>query len=720
MSIIYDEKSKLFYLHTNKTSYIMQIYDAGYLSHVYWGKRIKNFSITNKDIGEEVVNLDAVLQEYSAYGTGDFRTPSYEIQLENGSTTGELKYLNHRIFSGKRPLEGLPSTYVESENEADTLEIVLEDTISRLEIVLSYAVFENYNVITRNAKLINKSNKEFKIKRALSFNVDFNNSNYDVLQLSGAWARERHIYRRALIPGIQSIDSKRGISSHQQNPFIALLSKDANEDFGDVYAFNLAYSGSFLAQVEVDQFFTTRVQMGINPFDFEWNLEPGQSFQTPEAIMVYSSNGLGEMSRTYHKLYRERLCKGAYRDKERPILINNWEATYFNFDAKKIEEIASIGKELGMELFVLDDGWFGKRDSDNCSLGDWVVDLKKLPEGLDNLVENITKKGIRFGLWFEPEMVSPDSDLYRAHPDWCIHVPNRTPAQWKYQRNQLVLDLTRKEVCDKIIEMVSNILSSTPISYVKWDMNRSLTDIGSAVLPSKNQRETVHRYVLGLYYILEEVTSKFPNILFESCSSGGGRFDPGMLYYMPQTWASDDSDAVERLKIQYGTTMAYPPVSIGAHVSASPNHQIGREAGFDIRGNVAMGGTFGYELDLTKLTEEEKETVKKQIEYFKDIRHITQFGDFYRILSPFEGNETAWMFVTEDKKEAMVFYFKVLAEPFGVSKKLKLKGLNEKTTYQIDGRDIIVGGDELMYSGINVENTFGDFTTYSWRLKEVE
>jgi len=720
MPISFNEKSKILHLYNYKTSYVMQIIDEGYLAHRYYGKRVNNYELINSSSAEET-NLDVIPQEFSAFGSGDFRTPSYEIVLENGASTSELKYVKHEIITGKPKMNYLPATYVNSEEEAETLEVTLSDDIAGLTIILSYTIYNSYNVITRYAKFVNNNSNGEKVnlRKALSFSIDLEHSNLDLLQLSGAWCREKHIYKRALVPGIQSIDSKKGISSHQQNPFLALLTKNADEDNGEVYGFSLVYSGNFLAEVEVDQFSCTRVQMGINPFDFNWELNAGEIFETPEVVMVYTDLGLGDMSRTYHKLYRERLCRGKYQFEERPILVNNWEATYFDFTAEKIEEIAMAGKELGMELFVLDDGWFGKRDSDNCSLGDWVVDKRKLPDGLDTIVNKITDKGIRFGLWFEPEMVSPDSDLYRAHPDWCIHVPNREPKQSRAQRSQLVLDLSREDVCEEIIKMLTNILVSAPISYVKWDMNRGISDLGSAKLPSNKQREISHRYLLGLYYILETITSKFPEVLFESCASGGGRFDPGMLYYMPQTWTSDDTDAIERLKIQYGTSLVYPASSMGSHISACPNHQVGRTTSLETRGNVAMSGNFGYELDLTKFSDDEKEIVKAQVAHYKEIRHIIQYGEFYRILSPFEGNETAWIYVTEDKTEAVAFYFKGLEVPNRFQRKIRLKGLNPEYTYTIEGIDIVAGGDELMYSGIDTVGVTGDFSSRSWTLKAI-
>jgi len=727
MAITFDSINKTFHLQAKDTSYVMQVFRDGYLAHLYFGKKVRNYNHSNKlqfldrgfspnpDPSDRTFSLDTLPQEYPAYGNTDFRTPAYQIQLENGSTVSDLRYKTHKIYKGKPKLNGLPATYVETEDEAETLEIELEDDITKLKVILSYTVFEHFNTITRSVRFENQGSENIKILRALSMNIDFRDANFDFLHLSGAHCRERYVERKPLFVGTQSIESRRGASSHQQNPFIALLRKNANEDEGEVFGFSLVYSGNFLAQVEVDQFHTARVSLGINPFDFTWLLEPGELFQTPEVVMVYSDQGLNGMSQTFHRLYRTRLARGPFRDKERPILINNWEATYFDFNEEKILEIVKAGKELGIELFVLDDGWFGKRDDDKSSLGDWFVDKRKLPNELAGLATKIREMGMQFGLWVEPEMISVDSDLYRKHPDWCLHVPKRPRSEG---RNQLILDYSREEVCDYIIKVMSDILSSAPISYVKWDMNRHMTEIGSASLPPERQRETAHRYMLGLYRVMEEITSKFPHVLFESCSGGGGRFDPGILYYMPQTWTSDNTDAISRLKIQYGTSIVYPISAMGAHVSAVPNHQVYRITSLDIRGHVAMSGNFGYELDLTKLTDEEKEKVKEQVAFYKEIRRLVQYGNFYRILSPFEGNETAWMFVSEDQSEAFVAYFRVLAEANAPLSSVRLKGLDPNKQYYLIGKGELYGGDELMYAGLNVPYLKGDFVSFTWVLKE--
>ncbi|WP_199620031.1 alpha-galactosidase [Paenibacillus alkalitolerans] len=727
MSIRYDSVDRIFHLQTVGTSYLFQIHPKGYIQHLYWGRPIgdadaryigrtverASFS-PNPDPEDKTLSLDTLPQEYPAYGTSDLRSPAYEIQMENGSSATELKYVEHTIASGKPELQGLPATYTESDDEADTLTLVLEDETSGLRAYVSYTAFEKLNAIARSVRFENRSGAPIRLIRALSMSVDFEHSSFRMLHLAGAWARERHIYTRALTPGTQSIESRRGASSHQHNPFVALLGRDATEDYGDVYGFSLVYSGSFLANVEVDQFGTTRVAIGINPFDFSWLLQPGETFQTPEAVMVYSSEGLGHMSRTFHELYRSRLCRGAHRDKERPILINNWEATYFNFNAEKISAIAEAGSELGIELFVLDDGWFGNRDNDKGSLGDWFVDKNKLPNGLKDLAEKIEGMGMKFGLWFEPEMVSPDSELYRKHPDWCLHVPNRRRSE---ARNQLILDYSRADVREYIVSVISDILGNSPISYVKWDMNRNMSEIGSAKLPPERQRETAHRYMLGLYEVLEEVTSRFPHILFESCSGGGGRFDPGMLYYMPQTWTSDNTDAVSRLYIQYGTSIVYPVSSMGAHVSAVPNHQTGRNTSIDMRAHAAYTGAFGYELDLTKLTDSEKAAAKEQVSFFKSIRKLVQFGDFYRILSPLDGDETAWMVVSKDKKEAYLAYFQTRNEANAPLGRIRLKGLDPTLRYRIPDSDSIVGGDFLMNVGLPKPQTWGDYSSAVYYLK---
>lgn len=726
MSILIDKPRLIFLLNSKNSTYAFQIVKSGIPAHLYWGKKLRNVNAENilvykdrafsphHDLGDKSYSLDLIPQEYPAYGHGDFRIPAYQVELEDGTCVSELKYKGYKTVKGKPALEGLPATYVENEDESDTVIIEMYDEVIGLTAYLSYTVYSQLDVITRSVKFVNNSDSNIILNNALSMSIDFTHYNYDFMQLSGSWARERHIYRQPLRPGLQSVESRRGASSHQHNPFIALLSKDANEVSGEVYGISLVYSGNFVAQAEVDQYSTTRVSIGINPHNFKWTLECKETFQTPEAVMVYSSNGLGEMSRTFHRLYRTRLCRGQFKEKSRPVLINNWEGTYFDFNADKIEAIAKVGQDLGIELFVLDDGWFGVRNDDTTSLGDWFVNKDKLPGGLKDLGDRINKLNMKFGLWFEPEMVSPKSELYTFHPDWCLHVPNRTRSEG---RNQLILDLSRKDVQDYIISAICSVLESAPIEYVKWDMNRHMTDVASALLPSNRQKETAHRYMLGLYRVLEEITSRNPKVLFESCSGGGGRFDPGILYYMPQTWTSDNTDAVDRLKIQYGTSIVYPASSMGAHVSAVPNHQVGRITPLKTRGDVAMSGNFGYELDLTSLTELEKEEIREQVNQYKKLRDLIQFGDMYRLSSPFEGNTTAWMFVSQGKNTAFVACFRVLDIANRPLESLKLQGLDEDKDYFISGLNGLLGGDELMYAGLWVGDITGDYQSKIWYLE---
>ncbi|MGB6406951.1 MAG: alpha-galactosidase [Planococcus donghaensis] len=714
MPILYNESTREFHLQTQKTSYIMNILENNQLGQLYYGKKLQhrksfqrlfhveatpNTACVNE--GDLVFSLDLVKQEYPAYGTTDFRSPAYQLLQENGSRITNFIYRDHQIFSGKKKLTGLPATYVESDDEATTLEVSLYDRVIDVELRLSYTLFEGLNAITRSAQFINHGQVAVDLTTALSASIDLPDADFEMVQLSGSWARERHIKSRKLVPGIQSIASTRGTSSAQQNPFLALKRPETTEHQGEVYGFSLVYSGNFLAQVEVDHYDVTRLMMGINPFDFNWRLETEETFQTPEVVMVYSADGLNRMSQTFHRLYRTRLARGKWRDRERPVLINNWEATYFDFDEQKIFELAQSSKELGVELFVLDDGWFGKRDDDTTSLGDWSVDPRKLPNGITQLAKDITDLGIEFGLWFEPEMVSKVSELYKAHPDWVISVPNR---QMSHGRNQLVLDFSRQEVVDYIYNLMADVLQDAPISYVKWDMNRYMTEVGSLELPANRQREVAHRYILGVYSLYERLTTEFPHVLFESCAGGGSRFDPGLLHYAPQGWTSDDTDAVERLKIQYGTSLVYPISSMGAHVSAVPNHQVGRVTSLKTRANVAYFGAFGYELDVTLMTDAEKEEVKTQINFYKENRLLIQQGQFYRIDSPFAecSNRTSWMVVSENQNEAIFGYYQVLSRPNPGLTRVFFKGLHPEFEYAIDGIDETFYGDELMSAGLQV------------------
>ena len=710
MPIIYNEKTREFHLYNQEISYIIKILDNDQPGQLYYGKRLTHredfshlFEYAMRDMspyafeGNSTFSLENIKQEYPTFGCGDMRFPAYEIERENGSRVVEFVYKEHKIYNGKPKLEGLPATYVESDDEAQTLELVLEDTSINTRIVLLYTIYEAFPVIARSVRFECDSDEKITLLSAMSACVDLPDKDYEMIDLAGVWARERHVRRHKLDYGIQSIYSMRGCSSYQFNPFLALARENADEFQGQVYGFSLVYSGNFLAQTEVDNYDTARVLMGIHPNGFKWTLGKGESFQTPEMVMVYSEAGLNGMSQTFHKLYRTRLARGTWRDKVRPILINSWEAFYFDFDAPKLLGLADAATDLGMELFVLDDGWFGKRDDSTSSLGDWYPNEEKLKGTLKELAEKINAKGLKFGLWIEPEMTNKDSDLYRAHPDWLLAEQGKRIC---HSRTQYVLDFSKKEVREYIGDMLENLLAEVPVSYIKWDMNRTFSEVFSNGNDREYQGKVCHKYILGVYELYERLTSRFPHVLFESCASGGARFDPGMLYYAPQGWTSDDTDAIERLKIQYGTSMVYPVSCMGSHVSASPNHQTNRVTPIETRADVAYFGTFGYELDLLKLGEEDKAEIRRQIAFMKEKRDLIQKGTFYRLKSPFEGNETAWMIVSEDQKKALVGYYRVM-QPVNVGfKRLKLKGLKEDTCYKVSGYAYDCYGDELMQVGM--------------------
>ena len=724
MAIIYSDLSREIHIYNAFVSYIIQILDNGELANLYYGKKIhhkddfsyllegglRSLAVYTRE-NDYFLSPQYTRMEYPSTGTGDFREPAYQVRQSDGSRAVCMKYQNHKIFKGKKALNGLPAVYVEKEDEAESLEISMVDEKTGLEMILSYTIFRDYPVLTRSAKFINHGAEDVYLERVLSASIDFPDSDYEMISLTGAWARERHIKTRKLNHGIQASGSRRGCSSAEYNPFLCLKRPETTENSGEAIGFSLVYSGNHLEQVNVDTCDMARVQIGIHPDGFEWKLSSGEEFQSPEAVIAYSVNGLNGMSQTFHKLYRTRLARGYWRDRPRPFLINNWEATGVEFTEKMILKIAETGRDLGLELFVLDDGWFGGREDDKTGLGDWYVkNRKKLPNGIEGLANKIEVLGMKFGLWFEPEMVKKNSDLYRMHPDWILCAPGRTASP---SRNQYVLDFSRTEVVDYIYELMAEILSKASVSYVKWDMNRYITECYSNGKNADEQGKVYHQYILGVYRLYEKLIKRFPEILFESCASGGARFDPGMLYYAPQTWTSDDTDAMERIKIQYGTSYVYPLSSIGSHVSEVPNQQVGRVTALSTRADVALFGTFGYELDLNQLTEEEKESVREQICFAKKYRKLIQQGVFYRILSPYEGNESAWMVVSEDKKQALVGYYSVLSVPNGPWKRLNLYGLDkEKTYYLNEDTSKLYTGDELMYAGIVIENKeHSDFTS---------
>lgn len=688
----------------------MQVCD-GVLMHRYWGKKLSVSPIHGLFvlIGEAAsfdLPFNRRPREVPTQEKGYFGPRALDVQNHEGDDVLSLRYQGHTVFSGKKALCGLPSSYVESDDEAQTLEILLKDDFSGVAVTLSYTVFRDYDVLARSMTVRNESSRPFTLSDVQTA-VCLPQDEYDILHLKGGWARERHVQRTSLPMGHFSIQSRRGASGHENNPFLAMLHKDAGEHSGDVYAMTHVYSGSFSASVDVGLDLAPTMMMGLCKDVFRWQLSAGECFQAPETLLFYAPDGLNGLSRRSHPFIRKRICRGYWRDLPRPVLINNWEATYFDFSAEKLYAIAAKGAEIGCELFVIDDGWFGKRNIDNCSLGDWVVNEKKIQGGLKALAEKINTLPMQVGLWFEPEMVSPDSDLYRAHPDWCLHVEGREPTQ---ARNQLILDLGRKEVQNYIIESISRVLHSAPIAYVKWDMNRNMAEGFSAALPAYRKMESQHRYMLGLYRVLGEITAAFPKVLFESCSGGGGRFDCGILSFMPQTWTSDDTDAAERVKIQYGTSLLYPCSSMGAHVSAVPNHQTGRITPFQTRCHVAMGGNFGFELDLNKLNEEDLEEARQAVATVKKWRTVMQQGEYTRLITPFspDGN-SAWQFTHENT--VIVCLYQAKAAPNPPPAALKLKGLAEDALYTDREHGISCSGGALMHIGIPLPNARRDFHT---------
>jgi alpha-galactosidase len=716
MTIRWHAVDREWQLENGKIGYALRVLENGWLGHLHAGPPLRDpgslrhlgpaeFTGFSNRVGEPVA------LEVPVPGVGDFRIPGLTVEGPDGSTVLDLRYEAHRSAAGKPELPGLPSTYVEDPSEAETLEIDLIDGPTGLRVVLRTTLFADRAAIARSMTLINDGEAPLVVRCAMSTVLDLPDADWRLVTTSGIWARERHVHDRNLVPGRQSVGSVRGASGLEHNPLLVLRRESTTEAAGEALALSLVYSSNFLAEVEVDPFATARLRIGIHPEGFAWRLDPGASFTTPEAILAWSSDGLGGLSETLHDLYRERLARGRWRDRPRPVVLNNWEATYFDFDHERLVSIAEKAADLGVELFVLDDGWFARRDLDNSSLGDWVVDRRKLPGGLEALVRDVRALGLSFGLWIEPEMVNPDSELFRAHPDWAIGIPGRDRTE---SRQQLVLDFSRPEVVDHIANALEAVLSSAPIDYVKWDMNRNITEPWTPSLPADRQGEFFHRYILGVYELYRRLTTRFPDILFESCASGGGRFDPGLLAYAPQAWTSDDTDAVERLRIQWGTSLAYPVSSMAAHVSAVPNHQTGRITPLATRAAVAMFGVFGYELDPTRMTDQEQVAVQRQIAWYIERRELLQRGRFLRLRSPFEGdgNETAWMVIDDPADHAIVGHYRVLGHPMPARNRLRLRGLDPSASYRVTlwgsdfagpGPVVERAGDELMVVGIGID-----------------
>lgn len=729
--ILFDEKSRVFHLRNTFLSYLIKIEESNVLAHIYFGKPVKQYkdnkNYPRRDRGfsgniplnpDRSLSKDTLPQEYSSHGSMDFRTPASIIQRKNGSDLLDLRYDSNYITDGKPDIEGLPQTYVLDKSEAQTLVISLKDRETAIYFDLFYTIFSDRAVITRSVKIRNETRETIKLEKAASFQLDFAHTRRfdEVIALPGAQVNERQISRQSLLSGTKVFESRRGTSSHHMNNFIALVHHHTTENTGEAIGLQFVYSGNHSFELEKDQINQLRVVGGINSHCFSWELNANQSFQTPEMILSYSSQGLNKMSQIHHELLRERIARGRHQFAERPILVNNWEATYFDFNSEKIKAIIDEAKELGIEMFVLDDGWFGKRDADNSSLGDWFEYKGKLTNGLREIADYAHSKGLKFGLWFEPEMISIDSELYRTHPDFLMQVPGRMPSA---SRSQHVLDFTRLDVRQTIEKQMRKILDTIPLDYIKWDMNRSLSDIYSITLDPLRQGEVAHRYMLGLYELLEHLTADYPEILWEGCSGGGGRFDAGFIYYMPQSWTSDNTDAVERMKIQYGTSLAYPISSITAHVSAVPNHQTGRSTSLKTRGETAMSAVFGYELDLTKLSPEEKKQVKEQIISYQTIRPVIQYGHYYRLASPFEENIVAWMFVSPKQDEAIVFLGRILASAQPAFHEVYLLGLDDEALYQEQTSKRLFSGGELMTVGLYFPDFQGDFQTELLHFKKL-
>ena len=731
MAIIYNEKKRTFSLHTAKTTYQLKIGNLNYVKHLYYGATIQDedliYLVRRYDRGfsgnpyeslkERTFSLDAQPQEFTTQQQGDFRINSIEVQNADGSFSFNGRYRSHKMYKGAFTLNGLPTAIATENDTVDTLELVIEDSVTKIQVTLLYSVFEEADIIMRAARVHNGGDGEISLKRIMSVNMDYmNGRNLDLVSLPGRYGQERQVERQPLTHHVHKIRSGRGISSHQQNPFIALVDRTANEEYGSCYGFSLMYSGSFIAEVELDQYDQARLVMGINDRLFSYVVGPGEDFDTPAVLMTYTHKGLTKMSHNYHDFFRNNLNRSKFvNDVKRPILINTWEAAFFDFDDEKLVEIAKAARDMGVEMIVMDDGWFGKRDDDNSGLGDWVVNEKKIKCGLPKLVSQINDLGMKFGIWFEPEMVSEDSDLVRAHPDWAMEIPGRRAVR---SRNQLVLDVSRREVQDYLIRSINGILDSANIYYVKWDINRAITDLWSNVLPADRQGEIPHRYVLGLYRVMDGIIKTHPDIMFEGCAGGGGRFDSAMLTYFVQYWSSDNTKPLDNLKLHYGSSFVYPVCTMGAHVStASPMVPIETKAA------IAMCGTFGYELDATKLSKEEIEKCRKMSGYYHKFYDLNFFGDYYRLTNPFEPvNLVAWECVAKDKKEALLTVVTVHLTVNGPQEYIKCKGLLPNRKYRItgDGNEWTATGMALMHAGVPVPREIPEFTAFLYHLEVID
>lgn len=730
MGIIYCEKDRTFTLQTKETTYQMQVDQYGFLLHLYYGKKAegcmdylltyydRGFSGNPYDAGtDRTYSMDSLPQELSCYGNGDFRSASLMLENGDGSMSCDMRYKNYTIRDGKYSLPGLPAVYAEND-EAQTLEIALEDPATGVEAMLLYGVLPELDIITRSVYVRNQSSEKIYVNKVMSAELDFLYGDYDLLTFYGRHAMERNLQRVPVAHGSQMIGSVRGTSSHQYNPMMILAEKDTTEDHGGCYAMSFVYSGNFQGEVLKDQYNQTRMLLGVQEECFRYPLEAGETFYAPEVILSYTDQGMNRLSQNLHSCIRHHICRGKYKTAIRPVLVNSWEAAYFDFTGETLYNLAKEAKSLGIDMLVLDDGWFGKRDDDNSGLGDWYVNEKKLGETLGGLVKRVNDLGVKFGIWVEPEMISEDSDLYREHPDWALKIPGRAMNR---SRHQLNLDITRKEVREHIMNQIFKVLDACKADYVKWDMNRSVDNVFSAALPKERQGEVYHRYVLAVYEMMESLVQRYPDLLFESCSGGGGRFEAGMLYYSPQIWCSDNTDAIDRLKIQYGTSFGYPISAMGAHVSVCPNHQSGRTTPFETRGIVASAGTFGYELDLMKMSEEEKKTAREQILKYKEMEHLVQSGDYYRLVNPFENNNhVLWQFVSKDKKETVVCGVRLHSEANPYIYLFYPQGLDADMKYEDTATGKVYTGAALMKAGLPLPLTTGDYQPIRFTFKAVE
>ena len=728
MGIVYSKSDRTFTIQTKNTTYQMQVDPYGFLLHLYYGKKTdgscmdylltyydRGFSGNPFDAGDDrTYSMDALPQEYPSYGTGDYRSTALIVENADGSTACDLRYRSHHIFNGKYKIPGLPAVYAD-ETESQTLEIVMEDAVTGVEVTLQYGVLPDYDVITRSEKIVYRGEGKICIRKAQSACLDFVQGKYDLLTFYGRHAMERTMQREPVTHGSHVIGSVRGTSSHQYNPMMILADENTTDQYGNCYAMSFVYSGNFKGETLKDQFGQTRALMGLQDEMFSYPLAEGETFYTPEVLLTFSGSGMNLLSQNLHRCIRQHICRGKYKESVRPVLVNSWEASYFDFDGDTLYELAKEAKHAGIDMLVLDDGWFGKRDDDNSGLGDWFVNEKKLGGTLGDLIKKINDLGVKFGIWVEPEMISEDSDLYREHPDWALTIPGRNPV---HARNQLVLDFSRKEVVDHIFDQICKVLDQGNIEYVKWDMNRSLMDVFSR--GTEDQGRVMYDYVLGLYDFLEKIVTRYPDLLIEGCSGGGGRFDAGMMYYTPQIWCSDNTDALDRLQIQYGTSFGYPVSAVGSHVSAVPNHQTGRITSLHTRGVVAMAGTFGYELNLGKLSEEEKQEIRLQVEEYRKFAPLIQTGLYYRLSDPAREEYAAWAFVSEDQKEVLLNV--VLQEIHGnmTVNYVKLQGLKCSAIYRDTETGKIYNGAALMEAGIPMPVEMGEFKAYQTHLAAEE